>query len=237
MRYPVGVGRAGKQWPGPRYIDGKYVNPAWSPPADVSATSRSLPDVIPGGSPHNPMGVAAMTLSGGEYAIHGTNKPGSIGGFVSYGCIRMYNQDITDLFARVGCRHHRGGDAVERCGAVRSGLELSGNPALRRPHWMPASSAADRCGLKNREAMPVDLPVAVADRVEAARPASSFGRSGAGRRPRRGAPAPPRAPARRPGTGHAAPSAPRVRAPFRISLDLIHSLRIQMLPHGGAVKA
>jgi lipoprotein-anchoring transpeptidase ErfK/SrfK len=49
----------------------------------------------------NPMGVAAMTLAGGEYAIHGTNQPGSIGGFVSYGCIRMHNADITDLFARV----------------------------------------------------------------------------------------------------------------------------------------
>ena len=45
---------------------------------------------------------AAMTLAGTEYAIHGTNMPGSIGGFVSYGCIRMYNQDITDLFGRVG---------------------------------------------------------------------------------------------------------------------------------------
>ena len=48
-------------------------------------------------SRNNPMGVAAMTLAGGEYAIHGTNAPGSIGGFVSYGCIRMYNADITDL--------------------------------------------------------------------------------------------------------------------------------------------
>ena len=47
------------------------------------------------------MGVAALTLADGEYAIHGTNQPGSIGGFVSYGCIRMYNQDITDLFDRV----------------------------------------------------------------------------------------------------------------------------------------
>jgi lipoprotein-anchoring transpeptidase ErfK/SrfK len=60
-----------------------------------------LPEVIPGGSPSNPMGVAAMTLHGGEYAIHGTNQPGSIGGYVSYGCIRMYNQDVTDLFERV----------------------------------------------------------------------------------------------------------------------------------------
>jgi lipoprotein-anchoring transpeptidase ErfK/SrfK len=47
------------------------------------------------------MGVAALTLSGGQYAIHGTNQPGSIGGFVSYGCIRMYNEDITDLYNRV----------------------------------------------------------------------------------------------------------------------------------------
>jgi lipoprotein-anchoring transpeptidase ErfK/SrfK len=47
------------------------------------------------------MGAAALTLAGGQYAIHGTNDPRSIGGFVSYGCIRMYNQDITDLFGRV----------------------------------------------------------------------------------------------------------------------------------------
>ena len=60
-----------------------------------------LPDVIPGGSPDNPMGVAAMTLAGGEYAIHGTNRPNSVGGYVSYGCVRMYNQDIEDLFERV----------------------------------------------------------------------------------------------------------------------------------------
>jgi lipoprotein-anchoring transpeptidase ErfK/SrfK len=60
-----------------------------------------LPDVIPGGSPRNPMGVAAMTLAGGQYAIHGTNVPGSVGGFVSYGCIRMLNGDITDLYQRV----------------------------------------------------------------------------------------------------------------------------------------
>jgi lipoprotein-anchoring transpeptidase ErfK/SrfK len=47
------------------------------------------------------MGVAALTLSGGEYAIHGTNNPGSVGRFVSHGCVRMYNRDITDLYSRV----------------------------------------------------------------------------------------------------------------------------------------
>jgi lipoprotein-anchoring transpeptidase ErfK/SrfK len=101
MRYPVGVGRAGKQWAGTTRIDGKYRNPAWSPPREVKRDKPSMPDVIPGGSPRNPMGVAAMTLSGGEYAIHGTNMPGSVGGFVSYGCIRMLNADISDLYQRV----------------------------------------------------------------------------------------------------------------------------------------
>jgi lipoprotein-anchoring transpeptidase ErfK/SrfK len=101
VRYPVGVGMASKQWTGNTRIDGKYVKPAWSPPREVKRDKPSLPDVIPGGSPRNPMGAAALTLAGGEYAIHGTNVPRSIGGFVSYGCIRMFNQDVVDLYSRV----------------------------------------------------------------------------------------------------------------------------------------
>ena len=101
VRYPVGVGKVGKQWAGVTRIDGKYRNPDWSPPAEVKRDKPSMPSMIPGGSQHNPMGVAAMTLAGGEYAIHGTNMPGSVGGFVSYGCIRMLNPDITDLYQRV----------------------------------------------------------------------------------------------------------------------------------------
>lgn len=102
LRYPVGVGRAGKQWTGTSFITSMQLKPAWSPPAEIRHDKPSLPSVIPGGSPGNPMGAAAMTLSGGEYAIHGTNSPGSIGGFVSYGCIRMYNADVLDLYNRVG---------------------------------------------------------------------------------------------------------------------------------------
>jgi lipoprotein-anchoring transpeptidase ErfK/SrfK len=50
------------------------------------------------------MGVAALTLNDGTYAIHGTNRPSSIGRFVSHGCIRMYNEDIRQLYrlARIG---------------------------------------------------------------------------------------------------------------------------------------
>ena len=102
IRYPVGVGRAGRAWLGSATIAGKYLEPDWSPPAAIRRDKPSLPDVIPGGSRNNPMGAAALTLSKGQYAIHGTNAPGSIGGFVSYGCIRMFNQDIVDLYQRVG---------------------------------------------------------------------------------------------------------------------------------------
>jgi lipoprotein-anchoring transpeptidase ErfK/SrfK len=102
LRYPVGVGRLGMQWSGTSFIDGKYIRPAWSPPDSIRHDYSRLPPVVPGGSPQNPMGVAAMTLAGGgQYAIHGTNNEGSIGGFVSHGCIRMHNADIEDLYSRV----------------------------------------------------------------------------------------------------------------------------------------
>ncbi len=102
IRYPVGVGRVGMQWAGTAFIDGKYIRPAWSPPDSIRHDYRKLPPVVPGGSPQNPMGVAAMTLSGGgQYAIHGTNNEASVGHFVSHGCIRMHNADITDLYSRV----------------------------------------------------------------------------------------------------------------------------------------
>ncbi|MGH1573045.1 L,D-transpeptidase [Methylobacterium sp. P31] len=101
IRYPVAVGKPGKQWFGTKSIDGKYVAPAWAPPAEVKRDNPRLPNLIAGGSPHNPMGAAAMTLAGGEYAIHGTNRPSSVGTYASYGCIRMYNQDVVDLYARV----------------------------------------------------------------------------------------------------------------------------------------
>ena len=100
IRYRVAVGRPGKQWFGTLVIDGKYRAPAWTP--YVGAKISSAPArVVPGGSPANPMGAAALTLSGDKYAIHGTNRPASIGTYASAGCIRMMNEDVLDLFARV----------------------------------------------------------------------------------------------------------------------------------------
>jgi len=100
VSYPVAVGLPGKQWRGYAHVDGKYVRPAWSPPAEVKRDKPWMPAVIPPG-PRNPMGERALTLDRGEYAIHGTNMPNSIGKFASYGCIRMFNADIIDLFDRV----------------------------------------------------------------------------------------------------------------------------------------
>ena len=94
IRYPVGVGRAGMAWHGRAFVAKKYQHPAWSEDPGVTPT-------IPGGSPRNPMGAAVLGLDRGNYAIHGTNNPRSIGGFVSHGCIRMYNTDIMDLYERV----------------------------------------------------------------------------------------------------------------------------------------
>ncbi|MCG7393787.1 L,D-transpeptidase [Microvirga sp. ACRRW] len=101
LRYRVAVGKPGKQWFGEARIDGKYVKPAWSPPVEVKRDNPRLPDVIPGGAPNNPMGARALTLDLDEYAIHGTNRPGSIGTYASYGCIRMLNADIIDLYDQV----------------------------------------------------------------------------------------------------------------------------------------
>ena len=101
LRYVVGVGKQGRQWSGTSRIVGKYLKPAWIPPPDVKRDNPSIPDYIEGGAANNPMGAAAMVLAGGQYAIHGTNRPKSIGGFVSYGCIRMHNRDVVDLYQRV----------------------------------------------------------------------------------------------------------------------------------------
>lgn len=101
IRYPVAVGAAGRQWQGVKYVEELAVEPAWAPPESMKRVRPHLPDMIPPG-PRNPMGARVIGLGpGGEYAIHGTNDPSSIGKFVSFGCIRMFNEDVIDLYARV----------------------------------------------------------------------------------------------------------------------------------------
>src|SRR4030081_3036380 len=109
IRYMVGVGRAGKQWAGTSRIEGKYIRPAWSPPDEVRRDKPSLPSVIPGGSPRNPMGVAAMTLAGGEY---GTQRAG-LGRRLRVLWLHPHVQPGHQRSFRAReRRHHRGGDAI-----------------------------------------------------------------------------------------------------------------------------
>lgn len=115
IRYPVGVGRAGRSFRGDGLIQDKKKWPGWTPTANML---RSEPEVygpfsrgIPGGL-RSPLGARALYLyrDGRDtfYRIHGTNDMTSIGNSGSAGCIRMFNQDVIDLFNRVpiGTRVH-----------------------------------------------------------------------------------------------------------------------------------
>ena len=101
IRYGVGVGRDGFTWSGVQAITRKAEWPDWQPPARMIARQPYLPRFMAGG-PGNPLGARAMYLGSSEYRIHGTNDPTTIGKFVSSGCIRLTNEDVTDLFSRVG---------------------------------------------------------------------------------------------------------------------------------------
>jgi lipoprotein-anchoring transpeptidase ErfK/SrfK len=100
IRYGVGVGREGFTWSGVQTISRKAEWPDWHPPAEMVARQPYLPRFMAGG-PGNPLGARAIYLGTSQYRIHGTNDPSTIGKFVSSGCIRLTNEDVTDLFSRV----------------------------------------------------------------------------------------------------------------------------------------
>ena len=100
IRYGVGVGRQGFTWSGAETISRKAEWPDWYPPSEMIARQPYLPRFMAGGA-GNPLGARAMYLGASEYRIHGTNDPTTIGKFVSSGCIRMTNEDVSDLFSRV----------------------------------------------------------------------------------------------------------------------------------------
>jgi lipoprotein-anchoring transpeptidase ErfK/SrfK len=100
IRYGIGVGRDGFIWSGVKTITRKAEWPDWTPPPEMIARQPYLPRQMAGG-PGNPLGARAMYLGDTVYRIHGTNQPSTIGSHVSSGCIRLTNQDVTDLYSRV----------------------------------------------------------------------------------------------------------------------------------------
>ena len=111
LRYGCGVGKAGLEFTGTAVIQVKKEWPTWRPTQEMIVRSPKTyarfannSYVEPGG-PENPLGARALYLyeDGRDtlYRIHGTNEPWSIGKAVSSGCIRLFNQDIVDLYSRV----------------------------------------------------------------------------------------------------------------------------------------
>jgi len=100
LRYGIGVGRPGFLWSGIKTVTAKREWPDWTPPAEMLARRPDLPRFMPGGV-DNPLGARALYLGSSLYRIHGSNEPSTIGTNVSSGCIRMRNEDVTDLYGRV----------------------------------------------------------------------------------------------------------------------------------------
>ena len=105
MRYGIGVGKPGFSWRGTHNITRKAEWPGWTPPKEMIAREKRKGRILPAhmkGGPANPLGARAMYLGSTLYRIHGTNQPWTIGQAVSSGCIRMRNEDVIDLYERVG---------------------------------------------------------------------------------------------------------------------------------------
>jgi len=104
-RYGVGVGKEGFGWTGSHKITNKREWPDWRPPAEMIEREKRQGRILPvhmAGGPQNPLGARALYLGTTLYRIHGTNAPWTIGQNVSSGCIRMRNEDVIDLYERVG---------------------------------------------------------------------------------------------------------------------------------------
>jgi lipoprotein-anchoring transpeptidase ErfK/SrfK len=100
LRYGIGVGREGFTWSGTQSVTKKAEWPDWTPPPEMIERQPYLPRFMAGG-PGNPLGARAMYLGGSVYRIHGTNDPSTIGHRVSSGCIRLTNEDVSDLYSHV----------------------------------------------------------------------------------------------------------------------------------------
>jgi len=107
MRYGIGVGREGYSWAGKAHVGGKQAWPTWTPPAEMIERQPELAKFRNGQPPglDNPLGARALYIFQGNrdtlYRLHGTNEYWTIGRSISSGCIRLFNQDIIDLYNRV----------------------------------------------------------------------------------------------------------------------------------------
>lgn len=97
VMYRVATAKKGFEWKGVNKISSKSQWPDWRPPAEMLQRRPDLPTFMAGG-PNNPLGARALYLGSTIYRIHGTNEPKSIGKAASSGCIRMHNEDVSELY-------------------------------------------------------------------------------------------------------------------------------------------
>jgi lipoprotein-anchoring transpeptidase ErfK/SrfK len=106
ISYAIAIPKEEAKWSGVSYVSQKRENPVWTPTADMRRENPTLPSYVAGGDPRNPLGNRALYLGDSMYRIHGTDAPWLIGQQVSHGCIRMFNEDVADLYrrAKVGAK-------------------------------------------------------------------------------------------------------------------------------------
>ena len=100
VMYRVATAKKGFEWKGSHAVTAKTKWPDWRPPASMRKRRPDLPAFMAGG-PDTPLGARAIYLGSSIYRIHGTNEPSSIGKAASSGCIRMLNEDVTELYQHV----------------------------------------------------------------------------------------------------------------------------------------
>ncbi len=101
VSYPIAVPREKSRWSGVTSVSQKRENPDWTPTPEMFRENPRLPPWVPGGHPMNPLGNRALYLGASTYRIHGTDAPWTIGQAVSKGCIRMFNEDVQQLYPQV----------------------------------------------------------------------------------------------------------------------------------------
>ena len=131
--YPIGIGVEADMTPlGTTQVTVKEAQPSWYPPPSIRAERPELPEVIPPG-PDDPLGEYALRLGWPNYLIHGTNKPYGVGRHVSHGCIRLYPEDIRQLFSEVSVGTPvRVIDEPIRLGWVKGELYLAVSPSRKQ---------------------------------------------------------------------------------------------------------
>jgi len=100
LRYGIGLGEQCTELAGLRHVASKAEWPPWQATPDMIARKLAKPGVLAGG-PGNPLGARVMELDDGKSRINGTNAPATVGTNVIFGCVRLGNDDVVDLYGRV----------------------------------------------------------------------------------------------------------------------------------------